>query len=279
MHEMNDPALWVVSDAEKRANGSSSAWLTGGDSKRPVGQAPRTDIAFDAGYGVSPDKLTPEELIDKMMKIELNIRPTPENTEFVSMCTRINARLIKWGAENSQRLFRQPMSEEFVSKLLRPLIKASPPGEPVGGQPAKTYPPQFRVKINTKEFATEKDGRSVPNTRKTQVFVATSDATYKRGSAQDLRRGCDVVCIVEIPSIWVSGMSFGFNVVATKILVFPNSSRGDNSGLMFALPAPMTMRDDEEVASSSAVGGGSAAGESAIEFGGGVDDNSGDMQM
>ena len=245
------PEFWVLSEVEKRANGSSSAWISGGDSKRPVGQAPRNDIAFDAGYGVSPDKLTPEELSDKMMKIELNIRLTPDNAEFETMCTRINARLIKWGAENSQRLFRQPMSEEFVSKLLRPLIKASPPGESVGGQPAKTYPPQFRVKINAKEFAVEKDGRTVPNPRKTQVFVATSDTTFKRGSVQDLHRGCEVICIVEIPSIWVSGMSFGFNVVAAKILVFPNSSRGDSSGLMFALPTPMTMvRDDEDAAAA-----------------------------
>jgi hypothetical protein len=235
------PENWTLTDPEKRANGSSSAWVNCADSGRPTFQTLRGDIAFEAGYGVKPEQMSADDVLDKMLKIEVNVRPeNPDALEFSQMCARADQTLVKWGAQNSQRLFRQALDGGMVEKLLRPLVKHPQPAEGlVGGAQPKTYPPRFRIKI-AKEFVTDKEGRQVPNPRKTQIFVVTGETTYKRGTVEDLRRGCDVICIVEIPSTWVSGMFFGYNVIAVKILVYPTSN-ASNSGLTFNLPTPMVM--------------------------------------
>ena len=241
------PEQWTLTDPEKRPNGSSSAWvnLSAGGSGRPVGQTPRFALAFDASYGAKMpgDQQQGEDVTDKMMKIELNVRPDhPELAEFTRVCESADQTLADWASKNSQRLFRQQLDAAMASKLLRPLIKASPPSEAsvAGGKVAKAYPPRFRVKVNTKDFI-EKDGRQIPNPRKTEIYVVSGESTFRRGTAQDLRRGCDVICIVEFPSTWISGMSFGYNIMATKILVYPNASHSAGGGLLFNLPTPMTL--------------------------------------
>ena len=236
------PESWTLTDPEKRANGSSSAWVNGADGGRPAFQAIKGDVAFEPGYGVAADQQT-EDMSEKMLKVELNVRPeNPDAAEFTQACDRADHALAQWGAQNSQKLFRQQLGPDMVAKLLRPLVKPSPPTELQSGGAAKSYPPRFRVKINTKDFV-EKDGRQIPNARKTQVFVVNSDTTYRRGTIQDVRRGCDVICIVEIPSAWISGMSFGYNVMASKVLVFPNAAHA-SSALTFNLAVPMVMDED-----------------------------------
>jgi hypothetical protein len=236
-----NPQAWTLTDPEKRANGSSSAWVNGSDGGRPAFQAIKGDVAFEPGYGVAADQQQTEDMSEKMLKVELNVRPeNPDAAEFMQECDKADNALVKWGAENSLKLFRQELPPAMVAKLLRPLVKSSPPGElQQGGGAAKSYPPRFRVKINTKDFV-EKDGRQIPNARKTQVFVVNSDTTYRRGTIQDVRRGCEVICIVEIPSAWISGMSFGYNVMASKVLVFPNAAHA-SSALTFNLAVPMVM--------------------------------------
>jgi hypothetical protein len=167
--------------------------------------------------------------------------------------------------ESNPRLFRKQLDADMASKLLRPLIKTSPPSEAslAGGKVAKAYPPRFRVKVNTKDFI-EKDGRQVPNQRKTEIYVVSGESTFRKGSAQDLRRGCDVICIVEFPSTWISGMSFGYNIMATKILVYPNASHAASGGLLFNLPTPMTL--DEGADSGAASAEGSEEGDAGMDM-------------
>ena len=239
------PATWTLTDPEKRANGSASAWVNSADGGRPTFQALRGDLAFEPGYGAASEQQA-EDVSEKMLKLELNVRPdNADAAEFTQACDRADQTLVQWGAKNSQKLFRQQLDAGMVSKLLRPLVKASPPSEPLaGGQTPKSYPPRFRVKVNTKEVVMDKEGRQIPNARKTQVFVVNSETTYRRGTVEDLRRGCEVVCIVEIPSAWISGMFFGFNVVASKILVFPGAGH-NSSALTFNLPTPMVMDTEQ----------------------------------
>jgi hypothetical protein len=256
------PENWTVTDPEKRANGSASAWINlSGGSGRPAGQTPRFDIAFDASYGVKPDQIAGgEDMSNKMMKIELNVRPDhPDTAEFVRVCDRADQTLVGWAAKNSYRLFRQQLGPDTVGKLLRPTVKPSQPSEAAtaGGKVPKTYPPHFRVKINVNEFAIDKNGNQVPNPRKTEVYVVSGESTFRKGSVQDLRRGCEVICIVEFPSTWISGMSFGYNIIATKILVFPSSTHSASSGLWFNLPTPMTL--EEDAAGQDAAGSETAA--------------------
>ena len=263
------PENWTVTDPEKRPNGTASAWINlSGGSGRPVGQTPRFDLAFDASYGVKTHgggggehqfAGGDDSTADKMMKIELNARPDhPDMGEFARVCERADQTLVEWAAKNSQRLFRQQLDGGTVSKLLRPLIKTAQPSEAsmlAGGKTPKAYPPRFRVKVNTKDFI-EKDGRQIPNPRKTEVYVVSGESTFRKGTAQDLRRGCEVICIVEFPSTWISGMSFGYNIVATKILVYPGASHSASSGLLFNLPTPMTLDEGADSGVGSADGSG-----------------------
>jgi hypothetical protein len=251
------PSKWAIADAEKRANGSMSAWVTTHEGGRsPTCQLIEGTIAFDAGYGVSDDKMSPEDLKAKMLKIEVNLDiSAPENAAFINFCAAVDDRVVGWGATNAQKIFKQAMTKDFAAKLNRSLIKLPAPPEP--GQPLKNYMPQFRVKINNKDHVTDKNGNQKVNPNKTQIFVATSKTTYKLADTSILVKGCRVLPIVSMSSLWVSGMSFGINVVATKILVWPNDAQS-SSAFNFVLPAPMTLVED--VPKPMAAAGGASAG-------------------
>ena len=265
------PSKWAISDAEKRSNGSMSAWVTTHEGGRsPSCQLIEATIAFDAGYGVSDDKMSPEDRKEKMLKVEMNIDiSAPENAAFINFCAAVDDRVVEWGAANGQKIFKQAMTKDFAAKLYRSLIKLPAPPEP--GQPLKSYLPQFRVKINNKDFVTDKNGNQKVNPNKTQIFVATGKNTYKPYNsdyASILSRGCKVLPIASMSSIWVSGMSFGINVVASKILVWPNDARSA-SAFNFVLPVPMTLVEDAPGPSAAAAAGGASTG--------GDDDESMDM--
>ena len=254
------PSKWAISDAEKRpGNGSMSSWVT----THEGGRAPRCQliegtIAFDAGYGVSDDKMTPEERAEKMLKVEMNIDiSAPENAALINFCAAVDDRVVDWGVANGQKIFKQAMTKDFAAKLYRSLIKLPAPPEP--GQPLKNYLPQFRVKINNKPYITDKQGNQKVNPNKTKIFVATSKTTYKPADTSILLKGCRVLPIVSMSSIWVSAMSFGINVVANEILVWPTDSHS-SSAFNFVLPAPMTLVEDVPRQVTAAAAGGAAAG-------------------
>lgn len=269
------PNKWDIADAEKRTNGSMSAWVTthkGGRS--PMCQLIEGTVAFDAGYGVSDDKMSPEDRKEKMLKIQMNVDiSAPENAAYINFCAAVDDRVVEYGAANCQKIFKQAtMTKDFAAKLYHSLIKLPAPPEP--GQPLKSYLPQFRVKINTKDFVTDKNGAQKVNPNKTKIFVATSKTTYKRADTSILVKGCRVLPIVSMSSIWVSGMSFGINVVANEILVWPTDSQS-SSAFNFVLPAPMTLVEDvpRQMSDIAQPHGASAGGASA----GNEDDDSMDM--
>lgn len=247
LHTIN-PEKWTLTDPEKRPNGSSSAWVNSSDGGRPVFQAIKGDVAFEPGYGKPTEQISGgEDMTEKMPRIEINIRSeNPDAQTFTGACDMADQALVRWAVEHSLRLFRQQLDAATVSKLLRPLVKAPQPSEAAmnGAQAPKVYPPRLRVKI-AKDFVTDKEGRQIPNPRKTQVFVVNSDTTYRRGTIQEVCRGCEVICIVEVPSAWISGMFLGFNCIASQILVYPNAARA-SSALTFNLPTPMVMDHEHQ---------------------------------
>lgn len=87
------------------------------------------------------------------------------------------------------------------------------------------YPPKVKVRVN------------ISGPRPTKVFVAEG-TTYREGKITDIVAGVEAVPIVEVAGVWASGVGFGIDLLATKMLVYLRIDATPD--FSFVLDAPLT---------------------------------------
>jgi hypothetical protein len=125
---------------------------------------------------------------------------------------RVDRVVVKYIAENSEKLMKRKMSEDFVSQIFRGVIP-----------PARTeYNPLLRTKITkTGEYATK-------------VFVvvdegsSTTPLRHVKGTFSDIGRNDEVVPVIDVTGVWFSSNSAGMTLGLSHVLVYKKSDDGAN---------------------------------------------------
>lgn len=182
-----DVSKLSVSELKKLDNGSSQAYLNY-DGKRLRVQGPQLSLPYDSSdYNGNKKYKTTFSLkgSDKVAKIG----------KFRALVDAVDNYVIDVATQNAGKWFKMPgASRELIAAFYTPSVKISKDKD---GNP-KDYPPTFPAKLSQRNGAFTTELYDDKNT--IMEGVTPLDV---------LRRGAEVVPIVDVPAIWVGDKKFG----------------------------------------------------------------------
>lgn len=202
-------------------------------------QAPRMRVPYDAG----------DYQENKKFKVQFSFGGKDENPRlmaFYNMLEAIDNYVIDQGVKNAGEWFKKPgASREIIAEFFTPSIKFSKDKE---GNVRTEYPPTFAAALKQKAGAWD-----------LELYDGDNHLLAGIDPVDELRRGAEVIPILDVTGIWVADKKFG---ITWKLHQGRIMQRAESSG-----GGTFAGVEDEEdgVASpakprSAVTGGGSAAG-------------------
>ena len=181
-----------ASKIKKLDNGSSQVYLnyTGGPANGRVRvQAPRMRVPYDAG----------DYQDNKKFKVQFSFGGKDENPRlqaFYNMIEAIDNYVIDQGVKNAGEWFKKPgASREIVSEFFTPSIKFSKDKQ---GNVRTEYPPTFAAALKQKSGAWD-----------LELYDGDNHLLDGIDPCDELRRGAEVIPILDVTGIWVADKKFG----------------------------------------------------------------------
>jgi hypothetical protein len=199
--------------------------------------APRFQMCSQSMKMTSPfgfeleDGTTVQDMIDKpggKLKLQLNTTG-PELTAFIDgldtvLQEKAKELRAKWWPGKT-------MSDSKIDKDMKRLLKIDDQGK---------YPDKIKIKVIT-------NGK-----RKTQIRKSINNGgAYVESDPTCLTAGSQVIPIVECGGVWISGLGFGMDLIATELMVFPNIGKKRTFDMI--LDTPMHEASADEIAAAEAV--------------------------
>eukprot|EP00965_Chrysotila_dentata_P021927 725748-Pleurochrysis_carterae.AAC.2 len=176
---------------EKHPNIDRLRFQTSADTRSPLLKL-SFNVSLPLAQQVDQSRKTLDISIDKAQHAQLH-----------HMLECIDARNIDECTTHSQEWFKKTMDRETVKEMYVPLLRKSV---------NDGYNDIARFKIRVGENPTD-----------IQVVLSEDDETIVRapGDINDVVKGCRILAIVEINSMWFMTRQFGMSMVISKLLVWP----------------------------------------------------------
>ena len=237
MWKDTDPKTWVFKDAKVINQRTQQAQVyidaSSTDRARPSIQLEKmmTPWGFELDEGETVEKVL--ETGEKMkLRIKFNVA-SPEFGQFIESLDQLT--VTKALEQRWWPTGKYPGDDKVRADHKPVFLKDKNDGR---------YPDKVKLRVN------------IAGPRVTKVFIAEGPGTWRTGQVTDIVPGIEALPIVEIAGVWVSGVGFGIDLLATKMLLYPRTDLTPE--FSFVLPTPMVEASsdgphiDESVAASGA---------------------------
>lgn len=209
------------------------------DQTRPRYQlASKEDPRLRAPYGIS-EPFDEKQKDTERKSLDLSI-------EFEGLLVALKAQdehNIKVAYENCEKWFGKKLPIEHLTFMYKPIVTPDKTG--------KGYKPTFRTKVNLT--------RGTDNMTKFFVIEEVDGKVkYVEKDSSVVTKGCRVVPVVEIGSLWFSSTQFGMTLECTELIVFPGVQReefpfqwGDNTAVPMETESDNSGNPDNNSSGSS----------------------------
>lgn len=157
-----------------------------------------------APYGISKP-FDDKQSDDDRKSLDMSI----ESDNLLAVLKDLDEHNINVAFENCERWFGKKLTREHITFMYRPIVTPDKNGK---------YRPTFRTKINT-------NAQSDRATRFFYIEEADNKVKYIQKDSAIVTKGCRLVPMVEIGSLWFSSTQFGMTLECTDLIVFPHAQR------------------------------------------------------
>jgi hypothetical protein len=231
-----DVSTWVWKAPQEMRNRKGSSQLfvdkNATDRTAPRFQLCPQSMKMCAPFGFElEDGTTVQDIMSRpggKLKLQLNTTGA-ELTAFIDGID--DALLAKAKEERDKWWPGKSTSDSKIEKDMKRILKVDEQGK---------YPDKIKIKIIT-------NGK-----RQTRILRSINDTSFVDSDATCLTAGSHVIPIVECGGVWISGLGYGMDLIATELMVFPN--KGKKRAFDMILDTPMHEASVDEVAADQAVG-------------------------
>lgn len=227
---------WVFKNPQEMRNrkGSSMIYVdkNSSDWSAPRFQLCPQSMKMTAPFGFElEDGTTVEEIMSRPGgKLKLQLNTTGEDlTAFIDSLDTV----LQTTAKDKREVWwpgKSP-SDSKIEKDMKRLLKVDEQGK---------YPHKIKIKIIAN------------GNRKTRILRSINDTSFVDSDPTCLTAGSHVIPIVECGGVWISGLGYGMDLIATELMVFPN--KGKKRDFDMILDTPMHEASVSELAADEAFG-------------------------
>ena len=123
--------------------------------------------------------------------------------ELAGQLKAIDAAVVAEAIKRPNDFFGKKLEEAAIRSMHQPLVTAN-----------KEFTPTVRTKV--------KVGAKAP----TVVRVVSGENKFRRGSVEDVNKGCRVMAIVNLSSVWFASKMFGVSLSVDQLVVWPSRETG-----------------------------------------------------
>ena len=228
-----DTSGWVFKAPIEMRNRKGSMMLfvdkSATDRAAPRFQLCPLDSKMTAPFGWElEDGTTLEDAIAKPGgKLKLQLNTTGD--ALTAFITKLDETLVAQAKTNRALWWPgKNMTESKIEKDAKPLLKKDDMGK---------YPDKVKIKVLTS------------GNRKTSIFRCVrddEDFLYTPAGPECVQAGCQVVPVVECGGVWISGLGYGMDLIATTLMVFNN--HGKKRSFDMIINKPVREATTEEIA-------------------------------
>lgn len=193
---------WSYEDPKRNSNNGLNVFVRENSNSRssPIFQLERSRAPF----GVNDGYVKPGEA-PRAPSSKKNLTLSVDNKEVQQFLKAMDARQVRWVAQNSKRLFNREMSEDMVNILYNHTLKE------LSAEKAELgYAPLFKIKVQTEgKYATK------------VMVVNQAGNAFHWGSYLDIVPNCDVIPRVRVTGLWFANNACGSMLTATHLVVYP----------------------------------------------------------
>ena len=205
-----DSANLTTSDLKKLDNGSSQVYLNY-NGKRLRVQGPQLSLPYDSG----------DYNGNKKFKTTLSLKGADKNSKvakFKAMLEAVDNYVIDVATANAGQWFKMPGAKrELIAAFFTPSVKIAKDKD---GNP-KDYPPTFAVKLAQRSGAFT-----------TEMYDDKNSVIEGLTPVDVLRRGAEVVPIVDATGVWVGDKKFGVTWTLHQVRVVVPGEGASSKGFL-----------------------------------------------